>query len=173
MKDSAWVRTRPAAPRPRLGWSAWVGCLFLALVAWPTLAARAAADVELTLDPARSESEFEGIGAVSAGASSRLLIDYPEPARSHILDWLFLPKYGAGFQHLKVEVGGEINSTDGTEPTHARSREELDNPNASTTSPSPFLRPSKPTQWPFLLLNCESPNRPVTGARGNWPAWRA
>jgi galactosylceramidase len=92
------------------------------------LAASAAVDLELNLDPAKPGAEFEGIGAVSAGASSRLLIDYPEPARSHILDWLFLPKYGAGFQHLKVEVGGEINSTDGTEPTHARNRAELDHP---------------------------------------------
>jgi hypothetical protein len=90
--------------------------------------APAKADLSLHLDPARATLEFEGIGAVSAGASSRLLIDYPEPVRSNILDWLFLPRYGAGFQHLKVEVGGEINSTDGTEPTHARSREELDHP---------------------------------------------
>ncbi len=86
------------------------------------------ADLELRLDLGQTGAEFEGIGAVSAGASSRLLIDYPEPARSDLLDWLFLPKFGAGFQHLKVEVGGEINSTDGTEPTHARSREELDHP---------------------------------------------
>ncbi len=84
--------------------------------------------ISITLDPAKVGAEFEGIGAVSAGASTRLLIDYPEPARSRILDWLFLPKYGAGFTHLKVEVGGEINSTDGTEPTHARSREELNHP---------------------------------------------
>ena len=35
--------------------------------------------------------KFEGIGAVSAGASSRLLIDYPEPYRSDILDFLFKP----------------------------------------------------------------------------------
>lgn len=86
------------------------------------------AQVTVAIDPARTGAEFEGIGAVSAGASSRLLIDYPEPARSRILDWLFLPRYGASFQHLKVEVGGGINSTDGTEPTHARSREELDHP---------------------------------------------
>lgn len=39
------------------------------------------ADLVLTLDPAQARAEFEGIGAVSAGASSRLLIDYPEPAR--------------------------------------------------------------------------------------------
>ncbi|MCL4177248.1 MAG: hypothetical protein KJ072_05835 [Verrucomicrobia bacterium] len=29
--------------------------------------------------------------------------------KRHVLDWLFLPKYGAGFQHLKVEVGGDMN----------------------------------------------------------------
>ena len=34
---------------------------------------------------------FNGIGGLSAGASSRLLIDYSEPYRSQILDYLFLP----------------------------------------------------------------------------------
>lgn len=63
---------------------------------------------------------FDGIGAVSAGASSRLLIDYPEPERSQILDYLFKPGYGASLQHLKVEVGADVNSTDGSEPSYAR-----------------------------------------------------
>lgn len=67
---------------------------------------------------------FEGIGAVSAGASSRLLIEYPEKQRSEVLDYLFKPDFGAGFQHLKVEIGGEVNSTDGIELTHMRSRED-------------------------------------------------
>ena len=71
---------------------------------------------------------FDGIGTVSAGASSRLLIDYPEPYRSNILDYLFKPNFGAGFQHLKVEIGGDINSTDGVEPSHARTREEFMTP---------------------------------------------
>ncbi|MBN1394979.1 MAG: hypothetical protein JW959_08145 [Pirellulales bacterium] len=71
---------------------------------------------------------FEGIGALSAGASSRLLIDYPGPQRGEILDLLFKPNFGAAFHHLKVEVGGDVNSTDGTEPSHARTREEFDNP---------------------------------------------
>ena len=65
---------------------------------------------------------FEGFGGVSAGASSRLLIDYPEPQRSQVLDYLFKPNYGASLQHLKVEVGGDTNSTDGSEPSHMRSR---------------------------------------------------
>jgi galactosylceramidase len=68
---------------------------------------------------------FEGIGALSAGASSRLLIDYPEPARSAVLDYLFKPDFGASLQQLKVEIGGDVNSTDGTEPAHARTREEF------------------------------------------------
>lgn len=77
-------------------------------------------------DPGRT---FEGIGAISAGASSRLLMDYPEPHRSRILDFLFKPNFGASLQHLKVEIGGEMNSTDGSEPSIAHSREEMANPN--------------------------------------------
>jgi hypothetical protein len=69
---------------------------------------------------------FEGLGALSAGASSRLLIDYPEPQRSQILDYLFKPAYGAALQHLKVEVGADVNSTDGSEPSHMRTRDDHD-----------------------------------------------
>jgi len=71
---------------------------------------------------------YEGIGALSAGASSKLLIDYTEPYRSQVLDFLFKPKFGASLQHLKVEIGGDVNSTCGTEPSHARTREEFENP---------------------------------------------
>ena len=73
---------------------------------------------------------YEGIGALSAGASTRLLIDYPEPYRSQILDFLFKPKYGASLQHLKIEIGGDVSSSCGTEPSHARTREEFINPKA-------------------------------------------
>src|ERR1700712_442032 len=71
---------------------------------------------------------FEGIGAVSAGASSRNLVDYPEKQRAEVLDFLFKPKFGAGFQHLKVEIGSGENSTCGSEPSHAITREELLDP---------------------------------------------
>lgn len=71
----------------------------------------------IDLDPKQLGRVFDGIGAVSAGASSRLLIDYPEPERSQVLDYLFKPDYGASLQHLKVEIGGGVNSTDGTEPS--------------------------------------------------------
>ena len=84
-----------------------------------------ASALDITLDPQQPGRTFEGIGAASAGASSRLLIDYPEPQRSQILDYLFKPDYGAALQHLKVEIGGGVNSTDGTEPTHERTRTDL------------------------------------------------
>uniref|UniRef100_M3YAJ4 Galactocerebrosidase n=2 Tax=Mustela putorius furo TaxID=9669 RepID=M3YAJ4_MUSPF len=63
--------------------------------------------------------EFDGIGAVSGGgATSRLLVNYPEPYRSQILDYLFKPNFGASLHILKVEIGGDGQTTDGTEPSH-------------------------------------------------------
>jgi hypothetical protein len=56
------------------------------------------------------------VGAISAGGgNSRYLIDYAEPARGAILDYLFKPNYGAAVQVLKVEIGGDADSTDGSE----------------------------------------------------------
>ena len=48
---------------------------------------------------------YRGHGMLSAGASSRLLIDYPEPQRSEILDVLFKKGYGASLDMLKIEIG--------------------------------------------------------------------
>ncbi len=75
---------------------------------------------QIVLDGNSTGRVFDGLGAASAGASSRLLIDYPEPQRSQILDYLFKPGYGAALQHLKVEIGADVNSTDGSEPSHMR-----------------------------------------------------
>uniref|UniRef100_A0A8C5T6X2 Galactocerebrosidase n=1 Tax=Malurus cyaneus samueli TaxID=2593467 RepID=A0A8C5T6X2_9PASS len=56
--------------------------------------------------------EFDGIGAVSGGgATSRLLVNYQEPYRSQILDYLFKPNFGASLHILKVEIGGDAQST--------------------------------------------------------------
>ena len=104
--------------------------LSLAALLLTPLAALDAADSMKTIrmDADSSGRAFEGIGAVSAGASTRLLVDYPEPQRHQILDYLFKPKFGAGFQHLKVEIGSGENSTCGSEPSHAVTREELADP---------------------------------------------
>ncbi len=80
----------------------------------------------VVLDGNSEGRAFDGIGAASAGASSRLLIDYPEPQRSQILDYLFKPGYGAALQHLKVEIGADVNSTDGSEPSHMRAAADHD-----------------------------------------------
>jgi hypothetical protein len=51
------------------------------------VAALAAAD-PVVLDGTSLGFMYDGHGALSAGASSRLLIDYPEPQRAQILDLL-------------------------------------------------------------------------------------
>lgn len=79
----------------------------------------------LVLDGTTALHRYDGHGALSAGASSRLLWDYPEPYRSDVLDYLFKPQFGAGLQMLKVEIGGDGQSTDGTEPSHKHSRDDL------------------------------------------------
>src|SRR5215469_11793336 len=94
------------------------GILWAALLPISAFAADHDQQATVVLDGASEGRIFDGLGAASAGASSRLLIDYPEPQRSQILDYLFKPGYGASLQHLKVEIGGGVNSTDGTEPTH-------------------------------------------------------
>ena len=87
------------------------------------------ADQTLTIDGKLEGRRFDGIGAVSGGgATSRLLIEYPEPQRSQILDYLFKPDFGAALQVLYVEVGSDKNGTQGSEPSHARTREEFANP---------------------------------------------
>ncbi|MET7455772.1 NPCBM/NEW2 domain-containing protein [Streptomyces sp. NPDC005574] len=73
---------------------------------------------DITVDGTGTGRTFDGIGAISGGGgNSRLLIDYPEPQRSRILDYLFKPGYGASLHLLKVEIGGDTNSTDGAEPS--------------------------------------------------------
>ncbi|XP_077992029.1 galactocerebrosidase-like [Glandiceps talaboti] len=62
---------------------------------------------------------FDGIGGISGGgATSRLLVSYPEIYRNQILDLLFMPNFGASLHILKVEIGGDAQSSDGTEASH-------------------------------------------------------
>lgn len=95
-----------------------------ALVVLPSSSAQA--DASITLNGSSGGRVFDGVGAVSGGGgNSRLLIDYPEPQRGQILDYLFKPSYGAALQILKVEIGGDTNSTSGSEPSHAHVRGDL------------------------------------------------
>jgi O-glycosyl hydrolase len=93
--------------------------LILAIVAIPNVPLTPVfADTPVSIDARDSGRIFDGIGALSAGASSRLLIDYPTKQRNEILDYLFKPNFGAALQINKVEIGGDTNSTDGSEPSH-------------------------------------------------------
>jgi hypothetical protein len=85
-------------------------------------------EASVVIDGHGAGRTFEGFGGVSAGAGSRLLVDYPEPQRSQLLDFLFKPNCGAALHHLKVEIGGDVNSTEGSEPSYARTRNEFEHP---------------------------------------------
>ncbi|XP_064598743.1 galactocerebrosidase-like [Liolophura sinensis] len=62
---------------------------------------------------------FDGIGGISGGgATSRLLVNYPQQQLGEILDYLFKPDYGAALQILKVEIGGDSQTSEGTEASH-------------------------------------------------------
>ncbi|OLB75089.1 MAG: galactosylceramidase [Actinobacteria bacterium 13_2_20CM_2_71_6] len=89
-------------------------------------ASPAAAATSITINGNASGRTFDGVGAISGGGgNSRLLIDYPEPQRSQLLDYLFKPGYGAAMQTLKVEIGGDTNSTSGAEPSHQHTAADL------------------------------------------------
>ena len=65
---------------------------------------------------------FDGIGGLSGGGcSTRLLADYDATRYNQLMDYLFLPGFGASLHILKVEIGGDMQSTDGTEPSHMHS----------------------------------------------------
>lgn len=106
-------------------------CVLVSTGCWTVVAPAATAPpataIHVELDGNAPGRVFDGIGAVSGGgATSRLLIDYPEPQRSQILDFLFAPHVGASLQHLKVEIGSDGNSTEGSEPSHMRRADEED-----------------------------------------------
>ena len=86
-------------------------------------AAPAQAATAITINGSSGGRVFDGVGAISGGGgNTRLLIDYPEPQRTQLLDYLFKPGYGAAVQLLKLEIGGDTNTTSGAEPSHEHTR---------------------------------------------------
>lgn len=80
---------------------------------------RAASDAYTVDDSSGLGRRFDGIGGLSGGgATSRLLVNYPQKQRDEILDYLFKPNFAASLHILKVEIGGDAQSTDGTESSH-------------------------------------------------------
>jgi galactosylceramidase len=100
--------------------------IVFALVCVGIVLSSAFADQIITLNGVAGGKRFDGIGAVSGGgATSVLLKDYPAQQRSQILDLLFKPKFGASMSALLVEVPGDSNSTQGSEPSHMHTKDDL------------------------------------------------
>eukprot|EP01049_Picozoa_sp_SAG25_P001830 SAG25_NODE_87_length_16363_cov_40.489179_4_plen_812_part_00 len=79
------------------------------------------------VDFSQLDLPYEGIGGLSGGGgTSRLLFDYDNQTRSDILDALFLPRRGASLQILKVEMGGDTQSTEATEASHMHTKDDGD-----------------------------------------------
>lgn len=82
--------------------------------------------MKIIIDGSKIGKAFQGFGMISANNSSRLLMDYkyehPEKYRE-ILTHIF-GKNGLDMNHLKLEMGADINSTSGTEPCVMRYADE-------------------------------------------------
>lgn len=70
---------------------------------------------------------YRGLGCITANNSSRLLLDYKyEHPREYeeMMRLLFQKDYGVCLRHIKIELGSDVNSSSGTEPSTKRSMEE-------------------------------------------------
>ncbi|MGN1036329.1 MAG: hypothetical protein ACI4PX_00995, partial [Ruminococcus sp.] len=83
--------------------------------------------VKLDIDPSsmnmKQNTCFRGFGFTTASGSSKLFLDYkllhPE-AYNEILNLLFKKDYGAELSHIRIEIGSDVNSVSGTEPSVMR-----------------------------------------------------
>ncbi len=77
-------------------------------------------------DLASENKLWRGMGMVSGNNSSRLLLDYKSqnPKQYQELLELIFGDKGCGVQHLKIEMGSDINSSSGTEPCTMRTPDE-------------------------------------------------
>ncbi len=113
----------------------------------------------VTIDGAKAGAAFQGVGAISGGGgNSRLLIDYPNPERQQILDYLFKPGYGADLQILKLEIGGDAYATDGAEPSIEQTKG-----NINCAAGYEF--------WLAQQAKALNPHLQIYGLQWNAPAW--
>lgn len=100
--------------------------LVAATAAWARPSSAPSAAQQYIINGGNVSDEFDGHGGLSAGATTRLLVDYPEKERAEILDYLFKPGFGASLGVLKLEIGGDTQSTCGTEPSPMHARGQVD-----------------------------------------------
>jgi len=126
-----------------------------------TAAAAAAATIVIDTSAAGLGPRYDSFGAISGGgATSRLLFQYDNATVSHILDLLFLPKFGASLHHLKVEVGGDGQSSEGVEPSHLH---------ADDASAANFERGY---EWRLMReARARNPAILLSALAWTWPGW--
>jgi galactosylceramidase len=118
----------------------------------------ACTDVYVLDDSPGLGRRFDGIGGLSAGASSPLLFNYPEEQQAQILDYLFKPNFGASLQICKVEIGGDTQSTDGTEASHMH-----------TAGDENYMRGY---EWKLMVeAKKRNPNVKLYGLPWGFPSW--
>jgi hypothetical protein len=118
-----------------------------------------AATTTINVNGTSAGRTFGGIGAISGGGgNSRLLTDYPAAQQQQMLDYLFKPGYGASLQILKVEIGGDTNSTDGSESSHMHT--------ASTTDCGTGYE-----WWLMEQAKARDPNIALYGLAWGAPGW--
>jgi Glycosyl hydrolase family 59/Galactocerebrosidase, C-terminal lectin domain/Glycosyl hydrolase family 59 central domain len=102
------------------------GICSLTLMAVPARGASIPA-TSITVNGNSGDRVYSGVGAVlGGGGNARYLEEYPAAERASILNYLFKPGYGASLQLLKLEIGGDGNSTDGAEPSVEHTRGDID-----------------------------------------------
>jgi Glycosyl hydrolase family 59 len=104
-----------------------LACLAGPLSAAASPAARSGAGApavtRITLDPGQGGRVYDGVGGVlGGGGNARYLMDYPATQRQQIMNYLFKPDYGASLQILKLEIGGDADTSDGAEPSIEHTR---------------------------------------------------
>ena len=105
--------------------------LFLTAVAVACLSAGSAGSaggtvVHLDDAAAAHARSFDGVGALSGGGGTSILLSsYPDHVASDILDVLFKPGVAASLQMLKLEIGGDGQSTEAAESSHEHVQREV------------------------------------------------
>ena len=133
------------------------GLVAIAMVALLSFVSIATADINV--DFGAATRNFEGIGGLSGGGATSVLLDrYPKQQKDEIFDFLFKPKFGASLQVVKVEIGGDSQSTDGTETSHMHSKDDVN-----------FERGY---EWKILVeAKKRNPNIKTYGLAWAYPGW--
>ena len=127
--------------------------------AFTALALASALDANYTINSASVARRLDGFGSLSGGgATSRMLFQYPETQLNEILDFLFLPSFGSALHILKVEIGGDGQSSEGVESSHAHFADELN-----------FYRGY---EWRLMVeARKRNPSILISALAWTWPGW--